>query len=70
MFPKTRILHLKVQEYLTQKDQEVSGPTFGNRFAFNLCLSIPAIAIITANKPIFIFFTIIAFGYIVIEYHP
>jgi drug/metabolite transporter (DMT)-like permease len=70
MLLKPRIQHLKVQEYLIQKEQEIFDFTFGNKFAFILRGSIPAIAIFTANKPILILIRFIAFGCTFIKYHP
>ncbi len=67
---ETRINRLKVQGYSNYSDAELSELAFGNRFAYIVCVTILAIGVATANIPILIAMTIVAFFGIVLPYHP
>jgi hypothetical protein len=70
LLSETRINRLKVQGYSTNSDAELSELAFGNRFAYILCSTILAIGVATANIPILIAMTIVAFLGIILSYHP
>lgn len=65
-----RIHRLKVQGYSGFSDTELSELAFGNRFAFVTCLTILIIGVVTVNIPILIAMSLIAFGGIILPYHP
>ena len=67
---KTRIHRLKTQGYLTQTDGEICELAFGNRFAFVICSTLLGIGVATANVTLLTAMAIIAFGGIVLPYHP
>jgi len=70
LLSSTRINRIKVQGYSNYSNTELSALAFGNRFAFILCSTILAIGITTANIPILIGMTIVAFFGIILYYHP
>ena len=66
----TRINRLKAQGYFQYSDDEVSSFAFGNRFALVLCSTFLAIGVATANIPILLAMTLVAFFGIILPYHP
>ena len=66
----TRINFLKAQGYCNLSDTEISELAFGNRFAYILCGSIVAAAVVTAHIPTLIAMTAVAFLGIILPYHP
>ena len=70
MLSRTRIQRLKVQGYFNHSDSEISELAFGNRFAFIVCGSIVALGVATANVPILAAMTLVAFGGVILPYHP
>lgn len=70
LLSETRINRLKVQGYSNYSDAELSELALGNRFAYILCSTIVAIGVATANIPILIAMTIVAFLGIILSYHP
>ena len=66
----TRLNRLKAQGYCDHSDTELSALAFGNRFAYIVCTVILAIAVATANIPILIAMTMVAFFGIILPYHP
>lgn len=67
---ETRICRLKAQGYLNYSDSEISELAFGHRFAFIICGSIVALGVATANIPILAAMTLVAFGGVILPYHP
>jgi hypothetical protein len=65
-----RINRIKVQGYSNYSDTELSALAFGNRFAFIICSTILAIGVTTANIPILMAMTLVAFFGIILLYHP
>lgn len=66
----SRINRLKVQGYLGYSDKELTALAFGNRFAYVVCLTILVLGVITANAPILFVISVVAFGGIILPYHP
>ncbi len=66
----TRIKFLKAQGYCNLSDNEISELAFGNRFAYIICGSIVAVAVASAHVPTLIAMTVVAFGGIILPYHP
>jgi hypothetical protein len=66
----TRINRLKAQGYCNYSDTELSELAFGNRFAYIVCGSLVAFGVATANIPILVAMTIVAFFGIILPYHP
>ncbi len=67
-----RINRLKVQGYCNYNysDTELSALAFGNRFAYRVCLLILVIGVANMNIPILMVMTLVAFGGIILPYHP
>lgn len=65
-----RIKRLKAQGYAHCSNQEISAFAFGNRFAYVICASLVAIGVITANIPILLVLILVAFGAVILPYHP
>lgn len=65
-----RIHRLKVQGYSGHSGVELSALAFGNRFAYVTCLTFLIIGVASANLPILIAMSIIAFGGIILPFHP
>lgn len=70
LLSNTRINNLKAQGYGKYSDGEISSMAFGNRFAYIVCFSFLVIGVATANIPILIAMTIIAFFGIILPNHP
>jgi hypothetical protein len=70
LLSSTRINFLKAQGYCNLSDTEISELAFGNRFAYIVCVSILAIAVVTVHMPTLIAMTLVAFLGIILPYHP
>jgi hypothetical protein len=66
----SRINFLKAQGYCNLSDTEISELAFGNRFAYIVCVSILAVALVTVHMPTLIAMTMVAFLGIILPYHP
>ena len=66
----TRLQRLRAQGYFKYSDIEITDLAFGNRFAFIVCGSLLGVGVATANIPLLSAMTVIAFGGIVLPYHP
>jgi len=67
---QTRIYRIKEQGYLRYSNNEIASFAFGNRFAYIICSTLVGIGVATANVPLLSFMAMIAFGGIVLPYHP
>ena len=68
--PRTRIHRIREQGYLNFSNTEISSLAFGNRFAYIVCSILVGIGVATASVPLLSFMALIAFGGIVLPYHP
>ena len=66
----TRLNRLHAQGYCDISDADLSELAFGNRFAYIVCVTITAVGVATANIPVLIAMTAIAFLGVVLPYHP
>lgn len=66
----SRIQRIRAQGYCTQTDAQLSSLSVGNRFAYQVCGSIVAIGVATANVPTLAVMSVVAFGGVVLPYHP
>lgn len=67
---KTRISRIREQGYQSQTDEEINELAFGNRFAYQACLSFFIVGVLLANIPVLLFIFIIAFMGVVLPFHP
>ena len=65
-----RIKRIREQGYTCQNDQEISNLAFGNRFAYQFCLSLLFLGVLFANIPLLSAMLIIAFFGVVLPNHP
>lgn len=65
-----RINNIRAQGYITQTDEQIQQLAFGNRFAYQLCVSIVAVGVIIANSYILGAMAMIAFFGVVLPNHP
>jgi len=66
----SRIHRLKVQGYSGYSDSELTKLAFGNRFAYSLCFIILVLGIFTTSIPLLLLMTLVAFGGIILPFHP
>ena len=67
---KRLVKNLKIQGYCNMPDHEMENLGFGNRLAYILCLSLFTYGFITANLYVLIAMNLIAFGGVILPYHP
>ena len=65
-----RINRLKAQGYFNYTDNEIAELAYGNRFAFIICSTFVGIGVATANIPILFAMMLVAFGGVILPYHP
>ena len=68
--PEHRIKRIREQGYFTQTNQEISDLAFGNRFAYQTCVSILILGVATANIAILSAMMAIAFFGVILPNHP
>lgn len=65
-----RIRYIRAQGYFHLTDEQIASLSFGNRFAYILCASLLATGVATAHIPTLAVMGMIAFGTIILPYHP
>ena len=65
-----RLNRLHAQGYNDISPADLSDLAFGNRFAYIVCVTITAVGVATANIPILLVMTAIAFLGVVLPNHP
>lgn len=65
-----RLSFLRTQGYVKQSDRELADLAYGNRFAFRLCAVLLILGVTTASIPLLTVMMFIAFGGVILPYHP
>ncbi len=66
----SRLNRIKAQGYFDYSDEELSSFAYGNKFAYVLCFVILVVGVITASVPVILVMSVVAFGGIILPYHP
>ena len=67
---KTRINRIRAQGYFSQTDAEITELAFGNRFAYQFCLSFFVIGLVFKSLPILVAIMVVAFLSVILPNHP
>lgn len=66
----TQLHRLRVQGYSCQTNEELGDLAFGNRFAFQLCVSLVIVGTLSTNIYILAAMMLVAFLAVLLPYHP
>ena len=70
MISKARLKRLRIQGYCNISDENLSQLSFGNRFAYIVCVIIILIGVLIINVPILSGIFVISFLGIILPNHP
>ena len=70
MISKARLGRMRQQGYENISNDDLAKLHFGNRFAYMLCTSVLIIGVATASVHVLLAMMTIAFGTIILPYHP